>query len=128
MSVTATVATKPTPKRKFTALTPTNRWAIYDGRTREERLLTEVERELVEHVGGKPTATQAEMIGLAVQTRRSMCEIERRVRESGGVMGLRLMREHLAYGNLYARLLRDLGPPVEPERVSPLQDLIGGKP
>jgi hypothetical protein len=82
-------------------------WSI-DGRSREGRFLRAYERMLAEHVGGKPSHVQRELIrrcaGLALhlelQDERSML---------AGEMGDGMSRRYLAWSNTLSRTLRLLG-------------------
>jgi hypothetical protein len=82
-------------------------WSI-DGRSREGRFLRAYERMLTEHVGGKPSRVQGELIRrcarlalhLELQDERSM---------QSGEMSLHAGRQYLAWHGALARTLRLLG-------------------
>ncbi len=92
--------------------------AKLDGRRREAKLMQEARAELVQHLGGNPSATQAAMIEQAVQLRLRLAVMDRKFAE-GCEQTLHDSRTYLAWSGSYTRLLGRLGlepaaPPVVP--------------
>lgn len=79
-----------------------------DLRTRAARLMKAARAELVAHVGGAPSATQAAIIEQLVQLRLRLATMDRKFAEIGEMMSHE-SRTYLALGNSYSRLLRQLG-------------------
>jgi hypothetical protein len=79
-----------------------------DQRTREARLIRETREELVRHVGGRPSATQAAMIEQLVQLKLRLAVMDRKFNKAGD-MTEHDSRTYLAWANTYARNLARLG-------------------
>lgn len=79
-----------------------------DGRTREARLLRQVRKELTEHVGGKPSATQRALIDRAAWLSLRVAQLDGKTAE-GGQMTEHDARTYLAWSNTLTRTLRQLG-------------------
>jgi hypothetical protein len=89
------------------------------GRTREAQQAKQFRAQLIAHLGGRPSTTQAALIEQAVQLRLRLSTMDRRYAET------RTFTEHdsrvyLAHANSYSRLLRQLGLQATPERPIPL--------
>ena len=79
-----------------------------DGRTREARLLRETRARLIAHVGGHPSATQAEQIERACWLTLRLTQFDT-MRARGDVIDDVL---YLAWSNSLSRTLARLGPPA----------------
>ncbi len=79
-----------------------------DRRTWQGRLLRDARAELVAHVGGRPSATQAALIEQLAQLRLRLALYDRRFAERGEQTD-HDRRSYLAFANTYARLLGRLG-------------------
>lgn len=82
--------------------------AVLDGRTKEARLLRDFRAELVAHVGGRPSATQAALIGQAAMLQLRIALMDR-ASIGEAVPSEKQGREYLAWCNSLQRLLRQLG-------------------
>ncbi len=82
--------------------------AKLDGRTKEARLVRETRAALLEHVAGKPSATQAALIERAVQLTLRIAAMDRKFAETGAQTE-HDSRCYLAWSNSLRLLLRDLG-------------------
>ncbi len=92
-----------------------------DGRSRETRLIRQLHAELIRHVGGKPSVTQAAIIDQLVQLRVRIATMDRAFAETGDTTG-HDTKTYLAWANSYARLLRHLGLKGVAERPPSLAD------
>jgi len=92
--------------------------AKLDGRTREARLMRNLRARLVEHVGGKPSATQAALIDRAVWLSLHVAQLDQRTAE-GGAMTEHDARTYLAWSNSFTRTLRELGLEAAPSPIKP---------
>ncbi len=101
--------------------------ATLDQRTREARLIRETRAELVRHLGGNPSATQAAMIEQAVQLRLRLAVMDRKFAE-GGEQTLHDSRTYLAWSGSYTRLLARLGLEAAPAPVVSLADRLAASP
>lgn len=82
--------------------------APLDKRTRLGKDIQAFRTELVRHVGGEPSATQAALIELAVQLRLRLASMDARFAECGE-MSAHDSRTYLAWSNSLARTVRQLG-------------------
>lgn len=101
--------------------------AKLDGRTREARLLRDFRADLVRHVGGKPSATQAALITQACQLQLRIALMDRAT-AGEAVPSFRNGREYLAWANALARLLRQLGKGVSATGPTLADHLAGREP
>ena len=67
-----------------------------------------VRAELIEHLGGKPSAVQAALIDRIALLTLHVAQFDQKALEAGG-LSERDGRQYLAYSNSLARALRDLG-------------------
>jgi hypothetical protein len=87
-----------------------------DGRTREAKLVASVRRDLIDHVGGRPSATQSALIDQICQIRLRLSAMDRRFAESG-MLSEHDGKQYLAWANSSSRMLRALGTkPARQER------------
>jgi hypothetical protein len=86
-----------------------------DGRTREATLLREARDQLIEHVGGAPSAVQLRLIERAALLTLHVAMFDARALAGNG-LSERDGRQYLAYSNSLARALAQLGlkPSVAP--------------
>ena len=82
--------------------------ARMDGRTREARFLCRARAEMVQHVGGNPSATQRTLIEQAAQLQLRLAVMDRRFAETGAQTD-HDSRTYLAWSNSLSRLMRQLG-------------------
>jgi hypothetical protein len=98
-----------------------------DGRRREAKMMRELERELTEHVGGRPTVTQRELIRRAASLR------VRLVYADGlgfGPMSEWDQNQYLRWHSSYVDVLKQIGPapaPQEPTAEQVMSLLYGKK-
>jgi hypothetical protein len=95
----------------------------FSGKTREGALLRGVSAELVKHVGGHPSATQAVLIAAAAQLRVRISLMDRRFSETQ-TQTEHDSRTYLAWVGSLGRLmtrLDGLKPSGKPARMSPEQ-------
>lgn len=92
--------------------------AKIDGRTRTARLVRDTRAELVAHVGGKPSATQAVLIERACQLALQIALMDAK---RGGLTD-HDSRTYLAWTNTLTRLCRQLGLKSAPDRSRSLAD------
>ncbi len=85
--------------------------AKLDGRRREARLMQTVKDELIEHVGGKPTAPQRAIIERAAWLTLHVSLMDAKLLDEGGCCSLseRDSRQYLAWSNSLTRTVRELG-------------------
>ena len=95
---------------------------IRDGRTKEAKLLAAVRRDLVAHVGGRPSATQAAIIEQICQIRLRLNAMDNSFAETG-MLSEHDGRQYLAWANSSSRMLRALG--TKPAREEPSFDHLG---
>lgn len=93
-----------------------------DGRTREARLMRQTRKELVEHVGGQPSATQRALIERAVSLALRIGLMDAKFAEGG--MTDHDTRTYLAWSNAYSRLLRHLGLKGAPQHAPTVQERV----
>lgn len=94
-----------------------------DGRTWEAKLLQEVRRDLTEHCGDKPSATQRALIDRAVWLTLYVARIDRRSAEGGG-MTEHDSRTYLAWSNGLARTLAKIGLKSAAQQPASLNDYL----
>jgi hypothetical protein len=82
--------------------------ATIDGRTREGRFIRDVRSDLLSHVGGRPSVTQAALIERAVMLSLHVAMMDAKA-ASGRVLSEHDSRTYLAWSNALARTLRQLG-------------------
>jgi hypothetical protein len=100
--------------------------ARIDGRTREGRFLKSIRADLIEHVGGRPSATQRALIERLAWLYLRVSQLNSKL-ASGGGFTAHDSRTYLAWSNSLGRGLRELGlqPAVPPTRT--LADVLAGK-
>ena len=79
-----------------------------DGRSARGRALKQLTRELVAHVGGKPSVTQRLLIERAVQMRAQLVELDAKLAK-GETWSVLDTRTYSALGNSYRNTLCKLG-------------------
>jgi hypothetical protein len=91
--------------------------AKIDGRSREGRFLKSIRADLVEHVGGQPSATQRALIERAVWLSFRVAQLDAKLAKGDGFTD-HDSRTYLAWSNSLGRSLRELGlrPAVRPPR------------
>lgn len=92
-----------------------------DPRSPEGRFLARTKRELVAHLGGKPTATQVLMIEAAARLRLRLWLLDAKAFASGGDVSDTDTKRYSWHAGSLLRVLRDLGlaeaaKPVAPRR------------
>ena len=100
-----------------------------DGRTREARGLAAFRAELLEHIGGRPTAPQRRLIDLAAQLWLRIALMDDRFAATGTVGDME-GRAYLAWANTLARVLVALGvgPPAKADPLPPtLRDYLAAR-
>ena len=97
-----------------------------DGRTWQGKLLKETRNSLVLHVGGKPTATQTQLIQRAAMLTVHVAELDRSALATGAFSD-HAARQYLAWSNTLARTLARLGPAVAAQRQASLADKLAAK-
>jgi hypothetical protein len=85
-----------------------NALAKIDGRTQEARLMRQTREALVQHLGGKPSATAKLLIERAVNLQLRIATMDRKFAETGE-MTEHDTRTYLAWTGSLSRLCRDLG-------------------
>lgn len=96
-------------KRKIGPYSGSLALAKIDGRRKESKLLERVRSELIQHVGGNPTATQRAMIDRAAWLSLHIALMDARAIEEGSALSERDSRQYLAWSNSLTRTLRELG-------------------
>ena len=76
--------------------------AKLDGRTREGQLLRQHRAELLDHIGGDPSAPQRRLIELASNLALQIALMDRQFVEANGITE-REGRQYLAWANTYQR-------------------------
>jgi len=98
-----------------------------DGRTKEARLIRETRAELTAHVGGKPSATQRQLIERVCQLTLRVCAMDRKFADAGAHT-LHDTNQYLAWSNSLGRALRDLGMKAAVNRSTPgLQEYLAAR-
>jgi len=95
---------RPMPPRSGRA-----RLATFDGRTREARFIATLRADLILHVGGSPSVTEAELIDMACDTAFEIEAMKRRRAERDATLSLHDHKAFLAYQNTLRRTLAQLG-------------------
>ncbi len=98
--------------KKVRAIGPHSRphvLAKLDRRTKEARQLEATVAELVEHVGGTPTAPQARLIDRIARLELYLAKMDERANANGGTLSERDSRQYLAWCNSFRLAMRDLG-------------------
>ena len=85
-----------------------------DGRTRTARAALAFKGELVQHVGGTPSAVQSAVIEQAVQIKLRLMLMDGAFAERGA-QSAHDARQYLAWANSLSRLMRQLGPAAKPK-------------
>jgi hypothetical protein len=101
--------------------------ARIDGRSREARFRKALRAQLVQHVGGKPSVTQAALIELAVDTALQI-ELMKQARAENGSLTPHDHRVFLAWQNTYRRTLGQLGMRGEAPPAPSLADIFATAP
>lgn len=118
-----------TTNRKTREIGPYSRrttLAKLDRRTREARLMEEVRDELVKHVGGSPSATQAALIERAVWLSLHIAMMDARIADAGAMTDCD-SRTYLAWSNTLARTLAHLGLQAVPTKAPSLADHLAAR-
>lgn len=110
---------KITPRKASDAL------AKMDGRTWEAKLLRETRRDLADHCGCTPSATQRALIDRAAWLTLYIAQIDRRTAE-GRAMTEHDSRTYLAWSNSLARTLAKIGLKSSAQQAKSLRDHIAG--
>jgi hypothetical protein len=97
-----------------------------DGRSREARFRRDLRAQLVQHVGGAPSATQAALIELAVDTSLQI-ELMKRRRDEAGALTPHDHHVFLAWLNTLSRTMRQLGLKGAAEHSPSLADYLKSK-
>ena len=109
-----------------TALRPYSRAkaiAKLDGRSRPARLMRRVRKDLVTHLGGKPSATQLMLIEQVVQLRLRMSLMDAKFAATGEQTP-HDSATYLAWSGSLARLLRQLGMNTREPKAPTLADIV----
>lgn len=101
--------------------------AKLDGRTREARLMQQVRKELTDHVGGSPSATQRALIERAVNISVRLAVMDQRFAETK-TQTEHDSRTYLAWSNSLTRTMRSLGLKGASNRTPTLADYLAQKP
>jgi hypothetical protein len=80
-----------------------------DGRSADARLMRRTRAELIAHLGGKPSATQAAIIDQIGWLTLYVTRMNRQALETAGVHSAHAAKEFLAYQNSLTRALARLG-------------------
>jgi hypothetical protein len=102
--------------------------AKLDQRTREARLMRQTREALVQHLGGKPSATEKLLIERAANLQLRIATMDRKFSETGE-MTEHDTRTYLAWTGSLSRLLRDLGLKGTPPKPPTVAEVMarGGK-
>lgn len=119
------IATKPRSRRtrKIGAECSHNRLSMADGRSHEAKLMKAVRKELIQHVGGSPSATQRALIDRAVNLTVRLHIMDRKFAETGGQTD-HDSRTYLAWSNSLTRTMRELGAKARPAPARTLADIL----
>jgi hypothetical protein len=98
------------PKRRSRAVDPQCRAIRWSGktRTREARLFRDLRIELVNHVGGHPTAAERALIDRIAMLQTHLARMDERMFETGELSD-HASRQYLAWANSVSRMLQALG-------------------
>lgn len=107
---------------KLGARSPATRIAKLDGRTQLAKRAKKLRADLIQHVGGNPSAVQLTLIEQAVglQTRCDM--LDSKTFNDGIELGDGDQRRYLAWANSLQRLMRQLGQKSAPRPTVSLAD------
>lgn len=94
-------------------------------RTAEGRLIRDVRRDLIEHIGGAPSPAQRLLIERAVMLTVQLARMDGKSLKEGA-MSEHASREYLAWSNTLTRLLRQLGLKGAPPKARTLEDIRNG--
>jgi hypothetical protein len=83
--------------------------ALIDGRSKEALFLKNRRAELVAHLGGNPSATQAGMIERACWLSLRIAQLDAKIAEGGEGMTEHDSKTYLAWSGTLTRLLKSLG-------------------
>lgn len=100
--------------------------AKLDGRRRESRLMRDTRAELVQHVGGSPSAVQRRLIDRAATLALRLALMDAKAPDGG--MSERDAREYLCWNNAYVRTLRELGMQAAPAPKRTLAEYLADAP
>jgi len=97
-----------------------------DGRTREAKAAKLFEAELVRHVGGSPSATQAALIAQATQIQMRLSAMDEAFAERGD-QSAHDSRVYLSWANSLSRLMRQIGLKGGAAKGPSLSEYIAGR-
>lgn len=86
--------------------------------------MRQVRRDLIAHVGGKPSATQTALIERAATLSLLVAQLDAKALRAGA-MTEHDSRTYLAWSNSLTRTLKQLGMQGAPEKPPSLSDIIG---
>jgi hypothetical protein len=116
---------RPAPNGRRPPESQAERVTRLDKRTLIGRDISSMRDQLVAHVGGQPSATQAALIELVLQLRVRLAAMDAEFAEAGA-MSEHASRTYLAWSNSMARALSSLGMKGAPAAKAPtLADIIG---
>jgi hypothetical protein len=98
---------------------------IVDGRRAEAQLMHRVRAELIQHLGGKPSATQRILIDRAAALSLRLHLMDREAARSGE-MSERNGRQYLAWSNSLTRIMSQIGLEGTAEREQSLTEYLAG--
>jgi len=93
-------------------------------RSAEGRLIRDVRRDLIEHLGGTPSPAQRLLIERAVMLTVQLARMDGKSLKEGA-MSEHASREYLAWSNTLSRLLRQLGLKGAPPKPRSLAEIRG---
>jgi hypothetical protein len=102
------------------------RWASTSC-TKEGELYRATVRQLTAHIGGKPSAAEALLIGRIAWMQVHMAHIDERAMREGS-LSPHACREYLAWANSCARMLAQIGMKAAPPGRTTLREYLDGKP
>jgi hypothetical protein len=100
--------------------------ARLDGRTREGRLVRDTRAQLVAHLGGNPSVTQAALIERAVQLTLRIAAMDRKFAADGKMTELDT-RTYLAWSGSLSRAVRDIGLKSVGQKAPSLQEHLASR-
>ncbi len=100
--------------------------AKLDGRTREARLMAHMRKELSDHVGGSPSATQRALIERAVNIAVRLAVMDQQFAETR-VQTECDSRTYLAWSNTLTRTMRELGLKAAPKPARTIADVLADR-
>ena len=101
---------------------PSTRLAKLDGRTQLAKRAKKHRTDLIQHVGGNPSATQLLLIEQAVGLQMRLDMLDSKTIGEGLDMGDGDQRRYLAWANSLQRLMRQLGQKAAPRPGASLAD------